>query len=191
MVKSIHIPSALAFFIYTGKAPLHKRAEIYGRKAASRASDFRSDESECQQLSFESIFPLPPSFSPKRQLIIHESERSRNSKAKVHDLFCTLVERKSRSLSAFPSFWFKRRYNYDNCFYKTNNFNPNDRFSGEFEIYFSLAETSRKIIMYHIIFQFSRLYIFRVGINTMSKYIYSLRSTYVEVRKSVKCKTRN
>lgn len=36
IVKSIHIPSALDFFIYTGKAPLHKRAEIYGRKAATR-----------------------------------------------------------------------------------------------------------------------------------------------------------
>lgn len=44
--------------------------------------------------------------------------------------------------------------------YETNNFNPNDRFSGEFDMYFSLAEAWRKIIMYHIIFQFSILYVF-------------------------------
>jgi len=30
--KSIHILFALAFFIYTGRTPLHKRAEIYGRE---------------------------------------------------------------------------------------------------------------------------------------------------------------
>lgn len=29
--KSIHILYALVFFIYTGRTPLHKRAEIYGR----------------------------------------------------------------------------------------------------------------------------------------------------------------
>jgi len=30
--KSIHILFALTFFIYTGRTPLHKRAEIYGRE---------------------------------------------------------------------------------------------------------------------------------------------------------------
>lgn len=103
MVKSIHIPSALAFFIYTGKAPLHKRAEIYGRKAASRVRfSSRSDESERHPTTLlRKRFPSSALILSKAIINytrIGTFAISRNSKpsAKVRDLFCTLVERKSR-----------------------------------------------------------------------------------------------
>lgn len=101
--KSIHILYALVFFIYTGRTPLHKRAEIYGRGEPRFIPFlFRRKVSATQQ-SCLSI----PTCSPKRQSIIYTSNFSISTtntriREKIRDLFPLPNEKISRT-SLSPS----------------------------------------------------------------------------------------